>query len=91
MLGDANTHPACVCEGRFRDRENYKKGYNLWKWPALEWVRDLVREQLTFEKSEDKVIVQPMMDGYGLHIEGSDIFYEITHAEVLGDTLNSDA
>ena len=88
VLGEANTHLVCVREGGFRDRENYRKGYNLWKWPALEWVRDHVREQLTFEKSEDKVIVQPTIDGYGLHIKGTDVFYEITHAEVLGDALH---
>ena len=29
MLGEADTNPACVREGGFRDRENYKKGYNL--------------------------------------------------------------
>jgi hypothetical protein len=28
------------------------------------------------------------MDGYCIHLEGTDIFYEVKHAEVLGNAFN---
>ena len=80
---DANARP-CVHEGGFRDR----KTYNIWKWSALSWLKELVRDQLTLEKSEEKVTVGISFGGYGLHIEGTDVHFEVSHAEVLGDALN---
>ena len=32
--------------------------------------------------------MDPAFDGYGLHIEGTDVNYKITHVEVLGDSLH---
>ena len=37
---------------------------------------------------EDTVKVWPALDGYCTHLEGTDIFYTIKHAEVLGDMFN---
>ena len=84
VLDLQNTDQSCVRLGGFRDRRNYDK----WKWPALNWLRKLVEDQLAFEKSEQTVSVQPSFEGYGLHIEGTDVHYQVTHAEVLGDILH---
>ena len=32
--------------------------------------------------------MQPSMAGYCLNIEGTDVHYEVAHAEVLGDSFN---
>ena len=80
----ANTGQPCVREGGFRDRRKYK----IWRWSAIKWLRCLIDDQIGFERSSDIVIVQPSMKGYSLHIKGTDVYYEITHAEVLGDTFN---
>ncbi|KAF9789740.1 hypothetical protein BJ322DRAFT_1018326 [Thelephora terrestris] len=82
---DANTVGISVREGGFWD---CKKKYVSWEWPALAWLRKLVKDQLEFEKSEETISVQRTFIGYGLHIEGTDIHFEITHPEVLGDALN---
>ena len=34
------------------------------------------------------VKVWPTVDGYCIHLEGTDIFYSVKHAEVLGDAFN---
>ena len=83
-----NADQSCVQVGGFRDREYYRKEYNQRRWPALEWTRKLVNDQLAFEKSEETISVDPAFDGYGLHIEGTDVNYKITHVEVLGDSLH---
>ena len=80
----ANTGRPCVREGGFRDRQNYE----LWRWSAIKWLRKLIDGQLELEGSTDIFIVQPSMKGYSMHIEGTDIYHEITHAEVLGDSFN---
>ena len=83
-----NADQSCVRVGGFRDREYYQKEYNKWRWPALEWTRKLVNNQLTYKKSEELISVEPAFDGYGLHVEGTDINYRIAHIEVLGDALH---
>jgi len=80
----ANTDRPCVREGGFRDRRNYK----IWEWSAIRWLRELINGQLRLEKSSEVIIVQPSLRGYCLHIEGTDVYYEVTHAEVLGDMFN---
>ena len=80
----ANTGQPCVREGGFRNRRNYE----IWRWSAIKWLRGLIDDQIGFEKSADVITVQPSMKGYCLHIEGTDVYYEVTHAEVLGDTFN---
>ncbi|KAF9789345.1 hypothetical protein BJ322DRAFT_1105211 [Thelephora terrestris] len=85
MLGaKANTTPACVREGGFRDNGKY----DTWKWPALEWLRQLLTDQLKLEESGDTVSVKPSYEGYGLHLKGTDVYYEITHTEMLGSGLH---
>ena len=79
-----NTNQSCVREGGFRDRKNYK----VWQWTVLKWLRNLMDEQIGFENSSDVIIVQPSMKGYCLNIKGTDVYYEVTHAEVLGDMFN---
>jgi len=80
----ANTDRSCVREGGFRDRRHYK----IWEWSTIAWLRELANEQVTFENSVDIIIVQPSMRGYTLNIEGTGVYYEVTHAEVLGDVFN---
>jgi len=81
---DTNTDRSCIQEGGFRDQQ-YRK---IWEWSAIKWLRKLVDEQTKFENSAEVVIVQPSMKGYCLRIEGTNTYYEITHAEILGDMFN---
>ena len=74
----------CIREGGYRNRRNYK----IWEWPALKWLRDTMQEQISFEYSNDLISVWPALDGYCLHLSGTDVFYTVKHAEVLGDTFN---
>ena len=83
-----NADQSCVRVGGFRDREYYRKEYDKGRWPAMEWMRKLVNDQLAYEKSEESISVEPAFGGYGLHIEGTDVNYKITHVEVLGDALH---
>ena len=43
---------------------------------------------MAFESGPDRISVRPSPRGYCLNIEGSDVHYEITHAEVVGDSLH---
>ena len=47
-----------------------------------------MKDQLEFEKSSEVVITQPSMTRYSLHIDKTDVYCEVTHAEVLGDMFN---
>ena len=47
-----------------------------------------MQEQLSFESSDELISVWPALDGYCLHLDGTDVFYTIKHAEVLGDMFN---
>ena len=80
----ANTDMSCIREGGYRDRRNYKK----WEWSALAWLRNMMSEQLLFESSRESVWIWPAMNGYSLHLNNTDVYYNLTHAEVLGDTFN---
>ena len=85
MIGlGANTDRLCVWEGGFRNRNTYDK----WSWSALKWLRCLISDQLSHEGAPEGVSVEPSFDGYCLKMEGTDVYYEITHAEVLGDALD---
>ena len=68
-----NTGRPCVQEGGFRDRRNYE----IWRWSTIKWLRNLIEDQIEFEESSYVVIVQPSMKGYCLHIEGTDVYYEM--------------
>ena len=48
-----------------------------------------MQEQIPFEYSNDLISVWPALDGYCLHSSGTDVFYTVKQAEVLGDTFNA--
>ena len=48
-----------------------------------------MQEQIPFEYSNDLISVWPALDGYCLHLSGTDVFYTVKQAEVLGDTFNA--
>lgn len=81
---DANTDLSCIREGGYRDWNNYK----VWEWPALKWLRTTMEEQLRFKSSEETISIWPAMRGYCLHLDGTDAFYDLRHAEVLGNLFN---
>jgi len=81
---DANTDISCIREGGYRNRRDYK----IWEWLALKWLKETLQGQILFESGNDSVSVWPALDGYCLHLDGTDVFYNIKHAEVLGDTFN---
>ena len=81
---NANANLSCSQEGGYRNRRTYQ----IWEWPALKWLRDTMSDQLGYESSEDRVGVWPAMDGYCLHLGGTDVFYGLRHSEVLGDRFN---
>ena len=101
-LGDvysasANTDPICVWEGGWyrwlRDRYGRNKRthprYEPYQWTAIKNLRDVLdseRQRMNIPKNTVKV--WPALDGYCVHLEGTDIFYTIKHAEVLGDAFN---
>jgi hypothetical protein len=89
---DANTDLSCIRVGGFDDRHyreyGNRRNYERWEWPALRWLRDLMQEQAQFESSDEKVNVWPAMDGYCLHLDGTDVFYTLKHSESLGDQFN---
>ena len=80
----ANDDMSCIWKGGYRDRSTYQ----IWKWLALNWLQESIRDQLIFESSGDMISVWPALDGYCLHLSGMDVFYDIRHSEVLGDAFN---
>ena len=80
----ANTGRSCVREGGYRNR----KKYEVWEWTALDWLRETMAGQVAFESGYEIVSVWPGMDGYSLHLCGTNVFYRLKHAEVLGDMFN---
>ena len=80
----ADTDLSCIREGGYRNRRTYK----IWEWSALKWLRDTMQEQLSLESANELLSIWPAMDGYCLHLVGTDVFYGLTHAEVLGDAFN---
>lgn len=70
----------CVQESGFRDCQNYDSR----KWTALQWLKDLIKDQLEHEKSDLEVNVLPTKKGYGLGSKGGRVLYEVTHTKVLG-------
>ena len=45
-------------------------------------------ESSPFEPSEELISIWPSMSGYCIHLNGTDMFYDLKHVEVLGDTFN---
>ena len=81
---DANTGLTCIREGGYRNRREYE----IWEWSALKWLQKIMQEQVLSELGDEIVSVWPAMDGYCLHLAGTDVFYSLRHAEVLGDMFN---
>ena len=79
-----------VREGRFPDPGNY----NQWDWPAINWMRVQLNNQLNFVnkhnapediKDKNRIDVQPTMFGYSIQLNESDIIYNVMHKEVLNE------
>ena len=81
---EANTDLSCIREGGYRNLRDYK----VWEWSVPSWLQRTMAEQIQFESSTDSVNIWLALDGYCIHLDGTDIFYGLKHAEVLGDTLN---
>ena len=80
----ANDDLSWIREGGYRNRGTYQ----IWEWSELDWLQETMRDQPMFELSGDLVSVWPALDGYCLHLYGTDVFYDIKHSEVLGEVLN---
>ena len=72
---EANTDISCIQEGGYRNQ----RGYKTWEWLALKWLKATMQEQILFESSDKLISVWPALDGYCLHLDGTDIFYTIKH------------
>ena len=97
-LANANTGSACIQKGGWylwtryqRRRHQYKK----WEWSGINDLKSIMnsqrlceRERMGTEMSAEPVKVWPAMDGYCIHLENTDVFYGIKHAEVLADSFN---
>ena len=77
----------------------YPDGYKYWSWPALWWLCRWLVLELDIQdgvncpegvSKEDRVDIQPMMTGYSLQIDSSDIFYNISHEEVVDGNVKAE-
>jgi len=97
---DANTNLDCVQEVWWhhwqRDRNHSERpNYKTWEWSVLEELRNVMNSQRlrdcgksSIEATANPVNVWPALDGYCIHLEGTDVFYALKHTEVLGDAFN---
>jgi transposase InsO family protein len=61
--------------------------YKIWDWTALAWLKDTMNEQAR-SSGDGLVGVWPALDGYCLNLTGTNVFYGLKHAEVLGAAFN---
>ena len=68
----ANDDLSCIRKGGYRNRSTYQ----IWKWSALDWLQEAMRDQLLLKSSGDMISVWPALDGYCLNLYGTDVFYQ---------------
>jgi hypothetical protein len=94
----ANTGSVCIQEGGwyFWTQKQWRRTkYKIWEWTAIEGLKFIMNsqrsrdcERMGIQTSVEPVKVWPSMDGYCIHLEGTDVFYKVKHAKVLGDAFN---
>ena len=90
---EPNRTPTSVPEGGSPAIEKY----NQWDWPAIDWLHVQLTEQLESVddgnapdgiKKDNRIDIQPTMFGYSVQLDESDLIFNLTHEEVLGDRFN---
>ena len=90
---DTNRPRSSVQEGGYPDLGYY----NQWEWPAIDWITTRLRGQLeamddgnapTGVRDKNRIDVQPMMKGYSVQLDESDIIYHLTHEDVLSKQVS---
>jgi hypothetical protein len=89
FVAETNIHRTYVREGDWRGYKGDWMNYKVWEWPALKWIRNLFNDRLTLEDSSDEIIIQPSLDGYCINLEGTDVYYEVTHPEIFGTAVSA--
>lgn len=85
---EPNRTPKSVREGGFPNLEDYDAN----KWPASNWIRarlngqlDFVDEEGTPQNNKCRISVEPILSGYSARLDKTDVFYNISHDEVLSE------
>jgi len=83
---DANSPPNSVREGGYPDAENYQR----WEWPAINWMLARFEGYLDSVNNGEmptdilnRIDIMPIMLGYSIRIIELNVYYNITHEEVL--------
>ena len=90
---ETNRTPSSVREGGYPPLGIYQRC----DWPAINWLHARLTGQLEFAdgrnapsdiKPENRIDIQPTMDGYSVQLDESDVIYNMTHEEVLDDRFS---